>query len=204
MKLHTLAAAAALSLCATLPAQAHLTVFQGSFAPEAPGATGTGTLSLEYDNDGHTLFISATWSGLSGTTTNAHIHCCTAAPNTGTAGVALAEGGMLPGFPLGVSSGSYTRLIDLTSASQYSAAFITASGGTAAAAEARLISNLTSGNAYFNIHSSTFAGGEIRSFVSVVPEPASAALMALGLAGLGGVRRWRRSSAQPASSSARA
>ncbi len=172
----------ALSLLALATgAQAHLTIFEGTFAPEVPGATGTGTLFMEYDEDGHTLLIDADWSGLSGNTSTAHIHCCTALPYTGTAGVALAQSGMLPGFPLGVKAGSYDRLIDLTLASQYSASFIAASGGTTALAEARLIENLSSGQAYFNIHTTTFGSGEIRAFVTVVPEPASIALMLGGL-----------------------
>lgn len=172
-------------------AQAHLTIFQGTFAPEAVGATGAGSLYMEYDEHEHTLFIDASWSGLSGNTSNAHIHCCTAAPDTGTAGVALATGGILPGFPLGQTFGTYTQLIDLTQTGNYSGGFVTASGGTAAGAEARLISNLVSRQAYFNIHSTTFGGGEIRTFVSVVPEPGTTAMMLAGLAAFGFLARRR-------------
>ncbi len=174
-------------------AQAHITIFQGTFAPEAVGATGSGSLMLEYDADAHTLNIAATFAGLSGITNNAHIHCCTAAPRTGTAGVALAQAGLLPGFPLGVTSGSYTRVIDLTQADQYGGAFLTGSGGIVAGAEARLIANLASGNAYFNIHTSpTFTGGEIRAFVTAVPEPQTYALMLAGLGVLGWAARRRQ------------
>lgn len=186
---HILFALSALCMAAT--AQAHTIVFEGTFGPEATGATGTGTLKLEYDHDGHTLLIDATWAGLSGNTTNAHIHCCTALPNTATAGVALGQQpeNRLPDFPLGVKAARYLKVIDLTLANQYSATFLTVSGGTTALAEERLISNLKSGNAYFNIHTSTFGSGEIRAFVTQVPEPQTYALMLAGLGVMGWAAR---------------
>ncbi|RIL04453.1 MAG: hypothetical protein DCC71_14155 [Proteobacteria bacterium] len=43
---------------------------------------------------------------------------------------------------------------------------------------------LQEGRAYLNIHSSAFAGGEIRGFLVFVPEPGAALLVGAGLAGL--------------------
>lgn len=99
--------------------------------------------------------------------------------------------GTLNNFPLGIKGGSYQKVIDLTSTSNYSNTFLAASGGTAAAAEARLIANLTTQNAYFNIHTSTFGGGEIRAFVTAVPEPSTWISMLLGLGLVGGIVRRR-------------
>lgn len=132
------------------------------------------------------------FSGLVAPSTAAHIHCCTAEPNTGTAGVATTVP-YFAGFPIGVTAGTYNMTLDLLAASTYNPAFITAHGGTVALAEADLLAGLASGSAYFNIHSSTYPGGEARGFLSVapIPEPGHLAMLAVGLVGLAGVRRWR-------------
>jgi hypothetical protein len=74
---------------------------------------------------------------------------------------------------------------DLTMASSYNPAFVTAEGGTVAGAEAALVAGLLAGETYINIHTTMFPGGEIRGFLSAVPEPATWAMMLIGFLGLG-------------------
>ena len=143
------------------------------------------------DNSLNTLTINLTFSGLTGTTTSSHIHAATASPLTGTAGVATTTPSFT-GFPLGVTSGTFNSVLDLTLASSYNPAYITANGGTTASAEAALLAAMSSGSSYFNIHTTAFAGGEIRGFlipVAVVPEPTTVALIGLGGLALVALRR---------------
>ena len=119
----------------------------------------------------NTMRIQVSYSGLGGTTSAAHIHCCTATAATGTAGVATTTPSFA-GFPLGVTSGTFDNTLDMTNASSYNPSFITANGGTPATAMAALIAGFDSSKSYFNIHTSTFGGGEIRSFLILVPTAA--------------------------------
>lgn len=152
----------------------------------SPGI-GSGTVTI---NDAtFQMVIAMVFSGLTGTTTAAHIHAATATAFTGTAGVASTSPSFA-GFPLGVTTGSYNNTLDMTQSGSYNASYITANGGTTTTAFTALKAAADAGKTYFNIHTSTFGGGEIRSFLTPVPEPTSAALLAIG-AGVGLVRRRR-------------
>ncbi len=139
---------------------------------------GTGFATVEIDTLAHTMAIHAEFSGLLGNTTAAHIHCCVDPDATpSTAGVATTTPSFV-GFPLGVTSGVFDSVLDLTLASSFRAGFITDNGGIAGA-EAALTNGMLAGEAYFNIHSSFAPGGEIRGFL--VPEPGILGLLGLGL-----------------------
>src|SRR5258707_14050229 len=138
------ALAIAIALMLPVPAAYAIpTTFVGSLAganevPPVP-SPGTGFATVVLDPTAQTIQINATFSGLTSIDTAAHIHCC--APLGTNAGVATTVPAF-PGFPLGVTSGTYTSpVFDLTMALIYNPAFVTAQGGLAQA-EAALIAGL--------------------------------------------------------------
>jgi hypothetical protein len=153
---------------------------------------GTGDAVVTLDPLAHTMRVQVTFSDLLGTTTASHIHASTAVAGTGTAGVATTVP-TFPGFPLGVTSGTYDHLFDMTLASSYNPAYLTAHGGTPASAEADLFAGIMAGRAYLNIHTTFRPGGEIRGFLQAVPEPGPLSLLGgLGMCGTLFVIRRRR------------
>jgi len=114
------------------------------------------------------MTITGEFSGLSGTLQNGHIHG--PAPEGQSTGVMY---GFLNFMTPGADnmSGTINATIPLVD-------------GTRGFNVPTQIEQLNSGQWYFNIHSSTFTGGEIRGQILVVPEPSTMALSALALGGL--------------------
>jgi hypothetical protein len=170
---------------------------------------GTGLGFAVYDDVAQTLTVSATFSGLQGNVTQTHFHATTsqsglpdnnppgetanqAAAAVPNAGIAIGNT-TLPGFPLGVTSGTQpSTVLNLNDPNIYGQTFLnTTHGGNVTNARNAFVTALQTGRTYWNVHSSTFGGGEIRGFPVLVPEPSAIGLLASGLT-IVGIRRRRK------------
>src|SRR3954463_10242586 len=91
-------------------------ILSGSNEVPPNASTGWGQAIVFLDPALNTMQVDVVFGGLLGTTTASHIHCCTAVPLTGTAGVATVTP-TFTGFPGGVTSGTYSNLFDMSLAS---------------------------------------------------------------------------------------
>jgi hypothetical protein len=174
-------------------AAAAVTVFNADLSglQENPvnASPGSGFVTVTVDDILFTMRVEASFADLAGTTVAAHIHCCEPPPENAT--VATQTPSFI-GFPLGVTSGNYDSTFDMMLASSYRAGFITDHGGTVESAFDALLAGMFAGESYFNIHTTSFSGGEIRGQLQAVPEPSTWGMMLLGFGAAGLAFRRRR------------
>jgi len=170
------------------PVEFFATLTGANEVPPTP-SPGIGSAHVTFDPDPavHSLRVQVTFGGLLAGTTASHIHCCGLQTQILQVATTVPT---FPGFPLGVTSGSYDNTFDTLSLSTYNPAFVTANGGTAASAQVALFAGMVAGLSYLNIHSTSFLGGEIRGPL-VTPEPGTLLLLGAGLAGIAH-RLWRQ------------
>ena len=153
-------------LCA--PAQASIisynVLLSGGQSVPGNASTASGSATVTVDDVLNTVFVSLTFTGLTGGNASAaHIHCCSAI--TSTAPVVIP----FTGFPT-TTSGTYSNLFTGVSVAN--------------------INGIEAGLAYINIHNTVFPAGEIRGDIlaraAAVPEPAGVALFGPGARRAGG------------------
>jgi hypothetical protein len=158
-------------LFAAAPTHAAPVVYRGALsgANEAPpnASAGSGTATVTYDPATFMMTVSVDFTGLTGASSVAHIHCCVPGPGT-NAGVASPTP-TFPGFPSGVTAGVYANTFNLDAPASFSAAFVTANGSSVPLARAALVEAMGRRGAYFNLHSTVFPGGELRADLAEVP-----------------------------------
>jgi CHRD domain-containing protein len=185
MRYFALVIVAAALMLSTPAAHAITMTFGGilSGANEVPpnNSPAAGTAVVVLDPTAETIQIIAAFFGLTAPDTMAHIHCC--APLGTNAGVATTVPAFL-GFPLGVTQGTYlSPIFSLEDPTFYNPAFVTLQGGLEQA-EAALIAGIEGGQTYFNIHTSNFPGGEIRSQLFALGVPVPGPIVGAGVPGL--------------------
>lgn len=167
--------------------QADLLTFTANLTggQEVPSVTtngfGDGFLQIDTATLAYSGYVR--WQGLTGTPTDSHIHV----------GVPTVAGSVIYGYGVAgtVADGAYTKktfsgtLIDKTPANHGGA------GTTGTLTATQQIQNwFLTGKTYLNVHTTFVGSGEIRGQLTPVPEPATMAVLGLGV--IATIRRRRK------------
>lgn len=124
--------------------------------PNAVTTNGTGTWTGTLNTSTNVLNYTVSYSGMSANTTGAHIHGPASTEQTASVLVNLDQAAQARTITLGTTSGSGTGTVNLTLSAVITA---TVSGDS-------LRKLFDSGNAYVNIHTTAYTGGEIRGQIT--------------------------------------
>jgi Cu/Zn superoxide dismutase len=185
-------------LAADSNAAAAMIYLEGTLVPQAtlPVVTGSGSATIDIDTVARTLVFQSTYQGLNNNISASHIHAqATASPyafpaSNWTTALNFASTTGLPLNSTGPSAPAATYGPFTYTPANLSAGFVTAQGGNANTAFDNFVGFLSTGQAYFNLHTSTSTpnsgagnpGGSLGTFFTpvAVPEPSSIALLGFG------------------------
>jgi hypothetical protein len=152
--LRILASVGLLSLVSFVPAARADLIFTASLQPgtEVPplDTPAFGFITVDLHTDLNTLDVIESFGDLSVPASAAHIHCCTQPGSNAPVVLPFSN------FPLS-TSGEYTHTFNLAT-------------DLAGISVETFLAGLQSGQAYANIHNSSFPGGEVRGLLEEVPE----------------------------------
>ncbi len=180
-------AVAAASAPAKADFEAAATLLGSSERPTPNNSPGIGYADVVYRAVADTLTYTVTFSGLTAPALVAHIHVGSI-DQAGPVVLPFTHPGP-PSATSGTFSGTLMNSDIINSAT------------TGLTDIAQIAAQILAGNAYVNIHSSTYPGGEIRGQLGAVPEPGSIVLLTLGGAVTVGLAVRRRGGSRAASAS---
>lgn len=177
-------AMASVGLLAGSPiARAELLFLKGTLVPQAsvPTPTGSGSASIRIDTVARTLVFQSTYQGLNNNVSASHIHAqATQTPYVFPSGANWTVALNFSGSPSSTGSGAAPATFgpNTYTPANLSAGFVTAQGGDANTAFDNFVNFLLTGQAYYNLHTSTNtpttgggnAGGSLGNFFTAVPE----------------------------------
>jgi|GEM_PF-2155983 len=194
-------------LAADSNAAAAIIFLDGTLIPQAstPVPTGSGSASITIDTVARTLVFQSTYQGLNNNVSASHIHAqATASPYvfpiganwTNALNFSASTTGLPPNSTGPLASAVTYGPFTYTPAS-LSVGFVTAQGGDANTAFDNFVGFLSTGQAYYNLHTSVNTptsgagnpGGTLGTFFTVVPEPSSCGAMVIAVLACGVFRR---------------